>query len=385
MDIYIGFGSDARKAFHVRPYDKHDVSSRTRSHVILLRAAASETCRRFTALSEKVNLPAAGDARDSLSEMQGGEREIERMLFMLSPGDESLLERAIAIEMLSVRLAVAFSERETDKAVKRTLDAFIADDFDHLYRFCNLADIVGGISVQASCGELTEIMPGRHTALQPAAAKERIRKAAVKKRSIYSILAVMTTAAVKRYAADFYTAACSLAKDRQTRALFAAIARIEQIHAAELGAIFRPPTDGFKRVLLQKYCECYLLFSCRTDEPDARFRKLYDDLLALCAGGFSHIVELAELCGKKQCEKVIDDGKLPLPVVLRDRADYVRSVLENMLSDAEADAHESKQLLRKSAAHAAVVEHIRRLGRDFRIEKSPHPVPRLRITTEDNF
>ena len=50
--------------------------------------------------------------------------------------------------------------------LKQALDFALLEDFDHLYRYANLYDLIDGGDAAELTGRLTEITPGRPTILE---------------------------------------------------------------------------------------------------------------------------------------------------------------------------------------------------------------------------
>src|SRR5690606_23799500 len=84
----------------------------------------------------------------------------------LNPGDQSPLETTIGYEQVAVDLTAWLARNEPDPALKQALDFALLEDFDHLYRYANLYELIDGRDAAELTDSLTEIMPGRPTVVE---------------------------------------------------------------------------------------------------------------------------------------------------------------------------------------------------------------------------
>src|SRR5215216_2162851 len=83
----------------------------------------------------------------------------------LNPGDQSPLETTIGYEQVAVDLTAWLARHEPDPMLKQALDFALLEDFDHLYRYANLYELLDGKDASELTRSLTEITPGRPTFL----------------------------------------------------------------------------------------------------------------------------------------------------------------------------------------------------------------------------
>jgi hypothetical protein len=67
---------------------------------------------------------------------------------------------------VAVDLTAWMTRHEPDPNLKQALDFGVLEDFDHLYRYANLYDLINGSRAEEITQHLTEIMPGRPTVLE---------------------------------------------------------------------------------------------------------------------------------------------------------------------------------------------------------------------------
>src|SRR3546814_18192131 len=62
----------------------------------------------------------------------------------LNPGDQTPLETTIGYEQVAVDLTAWPARHEPDPMLKQALDFALLEDFDHLYRYANLYELIDG-------------------------------------------------------------------------------------------------------------------------------------------------------------------------------------------------------------------------------------------------
>lgn len=90
-----------------------------------------------------------------------------------------MLEVTIGYEQVAVDLTAILARTEPDKYVKAALDLALLEDFDHLYRYANLIDLVQGKRAEEITGSFTEITVGRPTVAEHHHPKDEIDPQAV--------------------------------------------------------------------------------------------------------------------------------------------------------------------------------------------------------------
>src|SRR5215207_9892359 len=145
------------------PYDKRTVDPYTRTRVILMNGIEVEAVMfshqfaRHTDNPELLRNLAVGRRIDQIQ---------QKIVNGLNPGDQSTLETTIGYEQVAVDLTAWLARNEPNPYLKQALDFALLEDFDHLYRYANLYDLMEGKKAEALTGHLTEIMPGRPTMVE---------------------------------------------------------------------------------------------------------------------------------------------------------------------------------------------------------------------------
>ena len=147
---------------YVQPYDKHSVDPYTRTRVILMNGTEFEANWFSHQFSRHCG---DNELRRQLARIRRGEQQQQKLVSMLKPADETVLEHTIGYEQLAVDLTAALAQMVGDEYVKRALDFALLEDFDHLYRYADLlltlaeaANELGGAHTREAVGYVNEVL-----------------------------------------------------------------------------------------------------------------------------------------------------------------------------------------------------------------------------------
>src|SRR5215203_400391 len=144
------------------PYDKGSVDPYTRTRVILMNGIEVEAVmfsHQFARHTDNL------DIKRALALSRRVDAQQQKAVNGLNPGDQTPLETTIGYEQVAVDLTAWLARHEPNPMLKQALDFALLEDFDHLYRYANLYDLLNGKNVNYQTASLTEITPGRPTAL----------------------------------------------------------------------------------------------------------------------------------------------------------------------------------------------------------------------------
>jgi hypothetical protein len=144
----------------VEPYDKTNVDPYTRTRVILMNGIEVESIifsHQFARHTDNREI------KEKLSMSRRVEQQQQKAVNGLNPGDQSPLETTLGYEQVAVDLTAWLARNEPDPMVKMALDFALLEDFDHLYRYANLYELIAGKRADDITQSLTEITPGRPT------------------------------------------------------------------------------------------------------------------------------------------------------------------------------------------------------------------------------
>jgi hypothetical protein len=258
----------------------------------------------------------------------------------LNPGDQNPLETTIGYEQVAVDLTAWLARHEPDPQLKMALDFALLEDFDHLYRYANLYDLLYGGHADEITQHLTEITPGRPTMLEHRHPYDDVRP----HYDTFSVnplsrMHVMTIVAAEQQTMNFYMNHGSDWIEPIARGTYAEIAIIEEQHVTHYESLLDPADSWIANWVFHEYNEIYMYWSMLQQETDKRIKALWELHCNMEIG------QLQVACDAMRRYEGRDPAEL-LPPSLPDTAvtfepnkDYVRQVLADTI-DLRADGLE---------------------------------------------
>ena len=382
------------------PYNKNEVDPYTRTRIILMNGTEFENVWFSHQLSRNLG---DNELRRKLALIRRSEQQQQKLIAHLKPADETALEHTIGYEQLAVDLTAHLAERVTDPNVKGALDFALLEDFDHLYRYADYLDFTSGAHAEALVGGYTEIMPGRPTVAHHRHPYDSIRRPMINPRpATIDVLAANVITAAEQQTMNYYMNTSALWPEETGRRLYQEIGMIEEQHVSQYGSLLNPNCTPLENLLLHQYVECWLYWSCRETETDARIRGLWDEMFEKELMHLNIALGLLRDYGQKDWPDVLPDAEFPAPLQLESNIEYVRGILgatadftaarENYVDlnkVAPPDTFEDYQNqvnepIENVMSHAFIQQYIRDRGRDYRFETAPNPVKALQNREKDN-
>jgi hypothetical protein len=123
------------------PYDKYEVDPYTRTRVILMNGIEVESImfsHQFARHTDNL------EVKRALALSRRVDAQQQKVVNGLNPGEQSPLETTIGYEQVAVDLTAWLARHEPDPDIKQALDFALLEDFDHLYRYSDLYDLLEG-------------------------------------------------------------------------------------------------------------------------------------------------------------------------------------------------------------------------------------------------
>lgn len=384
-----------------KPYDKKTASPYTKTRVILLNGTEFEQNWFLHNFSRTCN---DNDLRREISLIRRHEQQQQKTISGLKPIDESDLETTIGYEQLAVDLTAILAKHVKDDYVKDALNFALLEDFDHLYRFANLLEIEQGIDANALTGGYTEITPGRPTISEPRHPFDEInRHISAEIADPFTKLVVNIITAGEQQTMNYYMNIAGFHPSELGRKLYSEIAMIEEQHVTEYGSLLDTTCSPLESWLMHEYTECYLYYSCYSDETDENIKKIfYRHYLEEC-GHLQYVAGLLMKYEGKPWQALYPcGGEFPELLKFESNIEYVRSVLEKtvnytkireqyaLLNDlsSKADFFKYNKNNVKNGktlpSHLVIEKHIKKFGQDYRFETKKNPIKELQDRKKDN-
>ena len=260
---------------NVEPYDKYKVDPYTRTRVILMNGIEVESIIFSHQFARHTDNP---EIKQALALSRRIEQQQQKAVNGLNPGDQTPLETTIGYEQVAVDLTSWLARHEPDPMLKQALDFALLEDFDHLYRYANLYDLLDGDDAADLTGHLTEITPG--PADDPRApAPVRRRAGPLLDAHRRSALAAARDDDRRRRAADdelLHEPRQPTGSSRSPAGLYAEIAMIEEQHVTHYESLLDPLDSWLKQLVFHEYNEIYLYWSMLQQESDKRIKALWE-------------------------------------------------------------------------------------------------------------
>jgi hypothetical protein len=323
------------------------------------------------------------------------DQQQQKAINWLSPGDETPLETTIGYEQVAIDLTAWLAQNEPDPYVKQTFDFGLLEDFDHLYRYANLYELINGQRAEELTQDLTEIMPGRPTFVEHRFPADDVRRH-FDRHTVDPLtrMQCMTLTAGEQQTMNFYMNHGPDYMEPIARGLYLEIAMIEEQHVTQYESLLDPATTWFENLVLHEYMECYLYQSFAAQETDERVRTLWEMHLDMEVEQLRIACDLMRRYDGKDPEEILPLA-LPDPVLFQPNKEYVRDILASQVEmttdhvDFGAPKHARYEAY-QAAVHGegpdpseqVIIDHMEQFGTDYRIEtEGESPVPRLRGRT----
>jgi hypothetical protein len=310
---------------NVTPYDKRAVDPYTRTRVILMNGIEVESIifsHQFARHTDDVEI------RRALALGRRVEQQQQKVVNGLNPGEQTPLETTIGYEQVAVDLTAWLARHEPNPGVKMALDFALLEDFDHLYRYANLYDLLGGKDAADLTGHLTEIMPGRPTHAHHRHPHDMIRP----HYDTFTVdpltrLHVMTIVAGEQQTMNFYMNHGTDWIEPIARGLYAEIAQVEEEHVTHYESLLDPLDSWFRQWVFHEYNEVYLYWSMLQQETDARIKAVWDLHCNMEIGQLQAACGMLRRYEGIEPEEILPPSLPDTPVTFEPNKEYVREVL----------------------------------------------------------
>ncbi len=378
---------------NVQPYDKNEVHPYTRCRVILMNGIETEGAmfsHQFARHTDDMEL------KRHLALTRRVEQQQQKMVNWLVPADESVLEVTIGYEQVAVDLTAYLARTEPDPYIKSALDFALLEDFDHLYRYANLLEMVEGKKADKITGQFTEITVGRPTAKEHRHPFDDVRNHYDRKKADpLTQLHALTILAGEQQTMNFYMNVGNRPQETVGRGLYLEIAQIEEQHVTHYESLLDPNASWFEMLLLHEYNECYLYYSMMEQEVDSRIKKLWEAHLEQEIEHLQIAGAMMKKYEKREPEELLP-GTFPEPTIFQSNIDYVRDIIEKQTDfnaleteflppdkfpgDGRYGKYQSTVNGSEVPSELIIQDHIKKVGGEYRQElQGPHPIEKFRL------
>jgi hypothetical protein len=320
------------------------------------------------------------------------ESQQQRVVNWLLPGIPSALETTIAYEQVAVDLTSWVARMEPDPYLKQAYEFGVLEDFDHLYRYANLFEMIEHRKAEKVVDGLTEVMPGRPTSLHHRHPYDNVRDPYdAKATSPLSKMHALTIMSAEQQTMNFYMNVGPQYMEPIARQLYQEIGLIEEEHVTHYESLVDPGETWWEQLVNHEYNECYLYYSFLQQETDRKVKAIWELHLNM------EIAQLQQACAWMRQHDGRDPAELlpaalPEPVTFEPNKEFLRHLLATQIdlttlgAGYVRDAHERFEQMQaqlhdgqRPASQRVIDDHYAAFGSEYRIEtEGPHPVEALR-------
>ena len=377
---------------NVTPYDKGTVDPYTRTRVILMNGIEVESIIFSHQFSRHTDHP---ELKRALALGRRADAMQQRAVNGLNPGEQNPLETTIGYEQVAVDLTAWLARHEPDPYIKQSLDFALLEDFDHLYRYANLYELLQGGHADAITQHLTEITPGRPTILEHRHPHDDVRRH-YETHAVdpLSRMHVMTITAAEQQTMNFYMNHGTDWIEPIARGLYAEISLIEEQHVTHYESLLDPLDSWIAQWVFHEYNEVYLYWSMLQQESDRRIKAIWELHCDMEIGQLQVACDFMRRLEGREPADLLPPSLPEVPVTFEPNKDYVRQILAGQV-DLRADGTTYVDLADLPASHRyfeyqetvnaggapseqVIEENRARSGHEYRDEtEGPHPVADL--------
>lgn len=379
----------------VEPIDAQAADPRTWCRIITMNAVETEAVLFNHRLARSRPYQ---DARRRLALTRYVESQQQQVVGRLQPGTASVLETTLAYEQTAVAVTAWAARHEPEDYLRRAYEFGVLEDFDHLYRYANLYEMVEHRAAERVVGGLTEVMPGRALPLQCRHPFDEVRTPYDKHLvDPHAKLRLTTVLAIEQQTMTYYMTVGPQCRQPIARRLYQEIGMAEQEHVTHYESLIDPAETWWERLVVHEYNECWLYHSFLQQETDPRIRAIWELHLNMELGQLQQAAEMLRAYEGTDPEQIVGDRGVPQPLCVEPAKDYLRRLLATQLELTKLGGgyvrhpHERVEWMRQqvgggrpSPGEEVVERHRRHRGAEYRLEsEGPHPVERLRMPVRE--
>ena len=375
------------------PYDKHTVDPYTRTRVILMNGVEVESILFSHQFARHTDHP---ELKRALAEGRRADALQQRAVNGLNPGEQTPLETTIGYEQVAVDLTAWLARHEPDPYLRQALDFALLEDFDHLYRYANLYELLHGGHADEITQHLTEITPGRPTFAEHRHPGDDVRRH-FETHAVdpLSRLHVMTITAAEQQTMNFYMNHGADWIEPIARGLYAEISLVEEQHVTHYESLLDPLDSWIAQWVFHEYNEVYLYWSMLQQESDRRIKAMWELHCDMEIGQLQVACDFMRRLEGRDPADLLPPALPEVPVSFEPNKAYVRDVLATQV-DLQADGldfvpvgelppdhryftYQKTVNARGNPSEQVIDENRARSGRDYRDEtEGDHPITDLR-------
>ncbi|MHB9109653.1 MAG: hypothetical protein ACYDCO_21595 [Armatimonadota bacterium] len=311
------------------PFDKNRVDAYTRTRVILMNGIENNAVLTSHAIARMTENE---EVKRELAAIRRVDSQQQQTVNWLNPADATVVETTIGYEQVAVDLTANLAKNEPDGYFRQVLDFALLEDFDHLFRYGCLMELLEGKDPNTVTQGKTEIKPGRPTVIEHRHPDQSLRMHYDKDQSaLKTKMNYWTIVSAEQQTELFYKSHGFMYGDELARKLYAEIAEIEEQHVSQYEAVGDPRETPLEKMAMIQLNEAYNYYSCAQTEPDDRIRRIWQ---RFCEMEIEHFLRVGNLMKKyegRDVREVMKADTIEPLIVFEPNKEYVNRVLEQQI------------------------------------------------------
>ncbi len=320
LDKQIRYWQDIVK----RPYNRTQACNYTRTRQILMNGIEVEAWGFKHAFNRKNN---DLELKNLISQIQRIEDTQQTTMNWLCPANQTVLDTTLGYEQVAVDLTAWLAQNEDDKYVKETFDFGLLEDFDHLYRYSQFANLIEETDPDEILHNKTDVLVARPTQYHHNCNTLRIRKNYDRtKATPKTKVNILTLLSAEQQTHNFYAEHGFMYGNTDLKRLYAEIKDVEEEHTTMYESLIDPDETWFEKWLIHEFTETCCYYNCYLDETDERIKLIYEQMFKMELAHLQIASDMYKKYENKDPEEIIGDKEI-LPCRFIPQKDYVKKVL----------------------------------------------------------
>ncbi|ADG88389.1 hypothetical protein TBS_06830 [Thermobispora bispora] len=328
------------------------------------------------------------EVRQQLAHVRFMEAQQQRVVNWLLPGLSSVLETTISYEQVAVDLTAWVARMEPDPYLKQAYQFGVLEDFDHLYRYANLYEMIEHRKAEKIVDALTEVMPGRPTIAQHRHPIDNVREP-YKRDKVQPIsrLHALTIMSAEQQTMNFYMNVGPMYMEPIARQLYQEIGLVEEEHVTHYESLVDPGETWWERLVIHEYNECYMYYSFMQTETDPKVKRIWELHLNMELEHLRIACDLMRRHDGRDPAEVLPN-RIPEPVTFEPNKQFIRELIATQVDYTTLgtgyvqEAHERFQRWQEQImggeeppSERVIEENRARSGMEYRMEtEGAHPL-----------
>jgi rubrerythrin len=311
------------------PYDKKTVDAYSRCRVILMNGIEVNA----TMMSHNIaRMTADDEVKRQMAMIRRADSQHQQLVNWLNPADSTVIETTIAFEQVAVDLTADLAQKEPDPYVKQALDFGLLEDFDHLFRYGCLMELMLGKDPNEVTQGCTEIKPGRPTIEEHRHPDDGMRTHYEKDSAeLKTKMNYFTIVSAEQETMNFYKEHGNMYEKPLARKLYTEIAEIEQQHVTHYENLGDPAETMLEKLTMMQLCEAYNYYCCAQSETDKYLKGIWEQLLEEEMGHVMACGKLLEQVEGRDIKELLRIDRIEPLIVFKPNKEYVNQILEEQV------------------------------------------------------